>query len=109
MIGLMMFGFIAQANAQGVRNERSVRDVLRSLNSKLMISDTLSTTNSAEIRFPARKKRKLTTVCGILKESLNQFENKFQRRRENADDVTVVLSAAKTSIWCSAKDASACR
>ena len=38
LIGLMMFGFAAQATAQGTRNERNVRDILRSLNSKIEIT-----------------------------------------------------------------------
>lgn len=96
LIGLIWFGFAAQANAQGSRNERNVRDILRSLNSKIddfryrldneFDRNSVSTEDENEINANLRD----------FDASLKQFEDKFQRRRENTDDVTDVLSAAKT-------------
>ncbi len=35
LVGLSIFGFVAQTQAQGARNEREVRGILRSLNAKI--------------------------------------------------------------------------
>jgi len=95
MVGLMMFGFVAQANAQGIRNERNVRDILRSLNSKI---DDFRYTLDNEMSRNSVSRDDETEINANLRdfqESVNEFDGKFQRRRENADDVTDVLSAAK--------------
>ncbi len=96
IIGLLMFGFAAaQANAQGIRNERNVRDILRSLNSR--IDDfrySLDNEFSRNSVSPDDEKE-INANLSDFEESISQFEDKFQRRRENADDATDVLSAAK--------------
>jgi hypothetical protein len=91
-----MFGFAAEANAQGIRNERSVRDILRNLNSKV---DDLKYTLENEFNRNSVSRDEEIEVNEILRNfetSLNQFEDKFQRRRENARDVSTVIAAAKT-------------
>lgn len=95
-IGLIIFGFAAQAEAQGIRNERNVRDITRSLNSKVddfkfsldneFGRNTISRDEEAEINDDLRD----------FETSLDKFDDKFQRRRENADDVREVLSVAKS-------------
>ncbi len=95
MIGLMIFGFAAQADAQGMRNERNVRDITRSLNSKV---DDFKYSLDNESSRNAISRDEQTEINGNLRDfetSLGKFEDKFQRRRENADDVRDVLSAAK--------------
>ncbi len=95
LIGLMTFGFIAQANAQGIRNERAVRDVVRSLNSKI---DDFRYTLDNEFGRNSVSRADENEFNGGLRNfetSLKSFEDKFERRRENTDDVTNVLSAAK--------------
>jgi len=94
-IGLMMFGFVANANAQTVRNERNLRDILRSLDSKVddfrygldneLSRNSVSRTDESEIKDNLRN----------FEESLDGFEDKFQRRRENSEDAIDVLTAAK--------------
>jgi len=95
VIGLMILGFGATADAQVVRNERNVRDILRSLNSKI---DDFKYTFENEVSRNSISRDEESEVNANLRDfetSISQFEDKFQRRRENADDVTNVLSAAK--------------
>jgi hypothetical protein len=96
MIGFMLLGFAAsQANAQGVRNERNVRDILRSLNSRV---DDFKYTLENEFNRNSVSRADENEINDNLRDfeaSLNQFEDKFQRRRENADDAIDVLSSAK--------------
>ena len=95
MAGLMVFGLLSQAEAQGVRNERNVRDILRSLNSK--VDDfRLSIDNEfSEGSISGDEENDFNDDLQNFEDSLKQFDDKFQRRRENADDVTSVLSSAK--------------
>ena len=96
LIGLMTLGVVTQTNAQQrVRNERAVRDVVRSLNSKI---DDFRYTLDNEFARNSVSREDETQFNGDLRNfetSLSQFEDKFERRRENTDDVTKVLSAAK--------------
>lgn len=96
MVGLMIFGFAAQADAQGIRNERNVRDITRSLNSKV---DDFKYSLDNELSRNSTSRDNETEINDNLRNfetSLDKFEDKFQRRRENADDVRDVLSAAKS-------------
>ena len=94
-IGLAFFGIASEARAQTVRNERSVRDVVRNLNSKI---DDFKYTLENEFSRNSVSRDEETQVNNNLRDfetSLDKFEDKFQRRRENAEDVTNVLAAAK--------------
>lgn len=96
-VGLIVFGYAAQtANAQGVRNERAVRDILRSLNSK--VDDfKYSLDNELDGNSVSRdEENEITDDLQKFEDSLKQFSDKFDRRRENADDASDVLSAART-------------
>ncbi|MGI8787760.1 MAG: hypothetical protein ACR2HG_08380 [Pyrinomonadaceae bacterium] len=92
MIGLMIFA----ADAQGIRNERNVRDILRSLHSK---ADDFRYSLNNELDKNSVSRRDEDEIADDFRrfeDSLNRFDDKFQKRRENADDVTNLLSAAKT-------------
>ena len=95
-IGLMIFASIGQAvNAQGVRNERNVRDILRSLNSSI---DDFRYNLDNEFSRNSTSRAEENEINDDLRDllsSLNKFNDKFQRRRENASDVREVLMAAK--------------
>ena len=96
IVGLAIFGFALETNAQTVRNERNVRDIVRSLNSKI---DDFKYTIDNEFSRNSGSRDQEDEINDNLRDfeaSINQFEDKFQKRRENADDVTKVLSAAKT-------------
>lgn len=96
IIGLIIFGFAAQAEAQGSRSERVSRDTVRNLNSKVddfrySLDNELSR-NSISRDEETQIKNDLQNFEDVLKE----FNDKLNRRRENADDAREVLSAAKT-------------
>ncbi len=94
-IGLLIFGLLAQANGQTMRNERDVRNILRSVNSK--VDDFRYSLDGELRRSSAGRDLKDEINDGLknLEDSLRNFDDKLQRRRENADDVTDVLRSAK--------------
>lgn len=94
-IGLLIFGSLTQADGQTTRNEREVRSVLRSLNSKI---DDFRYSVGGELRRTAAGRNtegEINDGLRNLDDSLKNFDDKFQRRRENGDDVTDVLRSAK--------------
>ena len=96
MFGFVVFGFVAPTNAQGVRNERSVRDSLRSLNSKL---DDFKYSLDNELGRNSTSRddeNEINDNVQSFEKSLDAFSGKLDRRRENADDVRNVLTAAQT-------------
>ena len=96
MFGFVVFGFVAPTNAQGVRNERSVRDSLRSLNSKLD-DFKYSLDNEPGRNSTSRDdENEINDNVQSFEKSLDAFSGKLDRRRENADDVRNVLTAAQT-------------
>ena len=96
MFGLMIFGFAAQAGAQGVRNERNVRDITRNLNSKVDDFKYSLDNELSRNSISSDEETKINDNLRDFETSLDKFEDKFQKRRENADDVRGVLSAAKS-------------
>ncbi len=94
-IGLMLCGFAAETNAQRTRNEKDVRNIVRSLDSKVDdLRDSLSygLKNSSVDRQDAdAAENDLSTLGGKIRD----FEENFNQRRENADDVSDILNAAK--------------
>ncbi|MCY7348054.1 MAG: hypothetical protein LH614_17820 [Pyrinomonadaceae bacterium] len=95
MIGLLMANFAVPTDAQ-IRSERNVRDILRSVNSKV---DDFKYTIDNEFNRNSVSRDEETEFNGDLRTfeaTLKQFQDKFQRRRENGDDVRNVLAAAKT-------------
>jgi hypothetical protein len=91
---LLILGIAGQADAQR-RNEREVRDIVRSLNSKV---DDLKydleyrlTSNSANRQDIEDVNRDLAA----LQDSIRTFETNLDQRRENRDDVSAILDAAR--------------
>jgi hypothetical protein len=95
MIGLLIFASFAQADGQTARNEREVRDILRSVNSK--IDDFRYNVRGELSRGSAGRDMRDEIDDGLknLEDSLGNFDDKFQRRRETGEDVTDVLRSAK--------------
>lgn len=94
-IVLAIVSAITQAQAQRV-NEREVRDLLGQLSVKL---DDLK----YNIDYELRRKRvarsdenRLLDSFGALQRELNEFQEKFSRRRDSQYDVTNLLSRAKS-------------
>jgi hypothetical protein len=98
-VGLMVFGFVGATTAQTTqttRNERSVRDALRSLNSKLddfrySLDNELGRNSVSD-----SEEREINANIQDFEKSLDEFSDKLNRRRENADDMRNVLTAAQT-------------
>jgi len=95
-IGLMLCGFAAQGVAQRTRNEREVRNIVRNLNSK--VDDF-----RYSLDFGLRNSRVNDTDAGAIENYLStmdgkikEFEGNLDQRRDNAQDVTDILSAAKS-------------
>ncbi len=94
-IGLLFCGFAAETNAQKTRNEKDVRNIVRSLDSKVDdLRDSLSyglKNSSVDSQDADAAENTVSTLGGKIRD----FEDNFNQRRENKDDVTDILSAAK--------------
>jgi hypothetical protein len=94
-IGLMLCGFASQASAQKTRNEREIRNIVRNLNSKIddfRYSLQYGLKNSrVNAQDASTVENYLTTLRGKIKD----FEDNLTQQRENSDDVSDVLNAAK--------------
>ena len=91
----IIFGFVASTDAQTNRNEREVRDTIRSLNSKI---DDLQFNLNYELRrvsVSPTEENEIKNSLRDLKDNISGFETNFRRKRENADDIANVLNAAK--------------
>ncbi len=97
MIGMMVFGFVANADAQrNRRNDREVSDILRSLHSKI---DDFRYDLDSEFRRASNNRNNQNEIndnLSNLEDSISRFEGKMQRQRESAGDVTDILNAART-------------
>ncbi|MEJ7861672.1 MAG: hypothetical protein WKF90_08545 [Pyrinomonadaceae bacterium] len=94
-IGLIIFGFGSQSLAQTPRNERTVRNTLQSINSRV---DDFRFNLDAEFSrnsVSRDQENKINADVRNFSNSLSKFENKLQKRRENTEDVSDILNAAK--------------
>lgn len=96
IIGLTIFGCAAQMSAQTARNERDVRDALRSLNSKVDDFRYSLDNELGRIAVSGEEENEINRNLQDFEASLDQFSDKLNRRRENGDDVRNVLTAAQT-------------
>lgn len=94
VVGATIFGLSIQADAQR-RNEKEVRDIVRSLNSKiddfsygLKYQLTSSSADQQDIDDVSRDVRD-------LQDKVRAFQTNMDARRENRDDVTEIISSAK--------------
>ncbi len=90
----LVFAIAGGAEAQR-RNDRDIRDAVRSLNSKLDDFD-------AEVRFQMQNNSadadqldQITDDVRHLQDSAKAFQDNFDRKRENRDDVNAIINAAK--------------
>ena len=94
MFAALIFCTAAVANAQK-RNDRDVRDAVRSLNSNLdnfesnlryqMQSSSSNTSNINDFEDKIR----------TLRDNVGQFQDNFDRKRENGNDVRAIIDAAR--------------
>ncbi len=89
----MLFGIAGLANAQR-RNDREVRDILRSLSSKL---DDFEQNARYQMQSSSSNNSQIADLSDSirpLRDSIQQFQDNFDRRRENRDDVNQIVDAA---------------
>ena len=94
-IGLVIFGAAADTQAQNRRNEREVRDLVRSLNSKVddfQYSLNYRLKNTSADRDDANR---VSSDLRNLQDKIRAFENNLDRRRENAQDVEDIIEAER--------------
>lgn len=94
-IGLMVLGMTGGAEAQNRRNEREVRDIVRSLNSKV---DDFQYSLKYRMQSNSANRQDAGQVTRDLKnlqDKIHVFEDNLDRRRENAQDVNDIVEAAK--------------
>lgn len=94
VLGLVMLGVASVADAQ-TRNERQVRDLVRSLNSQVddfkygleyeIKNNSAGRVNTADVNRSLRN----------LQEKVTKFDDNFVAKRENRDDVNEIVDAAK--------------
>ncbi|HMJ09184.1 MAG TPA: hypothetical protein VK468_09270, partial [Pyrinomonadaceae bacterium] len=93
-IALLLLGLGAAVEAQQ-RNDRQVRDIVRSLNSRVddfqyslrneLQNGSVNTQDAADLRRNVRS----------LQDKVSAFDENLTQRRDNRDDVTEIISAAK--------------
>ncbi|MDQ6786069.1 MAG: YMGG-like glycine zipper-containing protein [Acidobacteriota bacterium] len=95
IIGLIVFGFAAQANAQGARSEKEVRRIVRNLNAK--IEDFGYRLSYQRNQNSSRNQNigNLDNSLRTLQDRMRDFETKLNSYHENSADVSNVLNAAK--------------
>jgi hypothetical protein len=94
VVGTMLLGVVGLANAQH-RNDRDIRDSIRSLNSKLddfeqdaryqMQSSSANNTEISDLMADVR----------TVRDRVRIFQENYDRRRENRDDVNQIVDAAR--------------
>lgn len=95
MVGFVMLGIAAQADGQTRRNEREIRDLTRSLSSRIddfRYSLTYQLRNNSVDRQDVED---VTSDLADLQKAVRTFSDNLDRRRENADDVAAILNAAR--------------
>jgi hypothetical protein len=96
--GLIFFASLAQVSAQRTQvNEREVRNILRQLTVKL---DDFQYNLDYELRQNSAANQTdeedLRNSLDELQTGVNNFQNKFTRRRDSQTDVSQLLSSAET-------------
>jgi hypothetical protein len=92
--GLMVIGLAGQADGQR-RNERQVRDIVRSLNSKI---DDFQYGLDYQLRSSSSDRQDINDVTSSLRnlqDKVSVFEENMMQRRENREDVNEIITAAK--------------
>lgn len=90
----MLLGLAGLVDAQR-RNDRDIRDSLRSLNSKI---DDFEQNARYQMQGSSSNNSQISELSDdvrALRDSVRQFQDNFDRRRENRDDVNQIVDAAR--------------
>jgi hypothetical protein len=90
----MLFGLIGAAGAQGQKNTRQIRDLVRTLGSQI---DDLHMTLANELRSDPFDKVLQDTADRLrdLQDKVNSFDLNLTDHRENIDDVNDIIDATR--------------
>ena len=94
VVAAIMLGAVGVTDAQR-RNDREIRDAVRSLNSKL---DDFEYNLNYQMRSNSANRDDMATVSDDLRElksNVREFQNNFDQRRENKDDVMQIVESAR--------------
>ncbi len=94
VVVLMLVGLSEVASAQK-RNDRDIRDAVRSLNSKV---EDFETNLRYQMQSTSANNGQISEVSDDIRElrsSVQQFQDYYDRRRENRDDVSAIVAAAR--------------
>lgn len=92
---LLITGFVGTTNAQRNRNNRDVRDTVRSLNSKIYDFQNNLSGEFRNNRNNRQDRNNLEDYLRKMDNELRDFEAQFNRQSETDDDVTAILNEAK--------------
>ncbi len=92
---ILVFGVTSVVDAQK-RNDRDIRDAVRSLNSKL---DDFESTLRYQMRSSSAPNTQIALVTDeirALRDNVRLFQDNYDRKRENRDDVNNIVDTART-------------
>jgi hypothetical protein len=93
-VGLLIFGIAGQTSAQTRRNEREIRDIVRSLRTSI---DDFQYNLMYQLKSNSADQDEIIEVERNLRglhDRINSFETNLDRRRENNDDVSRIIDAS---------------
>ena len=93
VVGMVFLGLAGQADAQR-RNEREMRDIVRSLNSKI---DDFKYNLDYQLKSESMDPQSVSDVSAdlrALKDKIEAFETNLNEKRDNRDDVSDIVGAA---------------
>ncbi|MEQ1605061.1 MAG: hypothetical protein ABL999_09345 [Pyrinomonadaceae bacterium] len=94
MVMSLVLGLTGIASAQK-RNDRDIRDAVRSLNSKI---EDFETNLRYQMQSTSANSDQLSEVSGdirSLRSGVQQFQDLYDRKRENRDDISAIVAAAR--------------
>ena len=94
MILSLVLGLTGLASAQK-RDDRDIRDAVRSLNSKIEDFETNLRYQMQSTSANGDQLSDVTSDIRALRNSVQQFQDYYDRKRENRDDVNSIVAAAR--------------
>lgn len=94
MILSLVLGLSELASAQK-RDDREIRDAIRSLNSKIEDFETNLRYQMQSTSASSDQLSDVTSDIRALRNSVQQFQDYYDRKRENRDDVNSIVAAAR--------------
>ncbi len=90
----MLLVSVVSADAQR-RNERDIRDAVRSLNSKIEDFEYNLRFQMQSSSAERTSLRRATDNIRVLRDNVRKFQDNYDRKRENREDVSAIVDAAR--------------